>query len=219
MVNLWNLHYCQQWYIYLLYSPYVIWCEIFFGVLTLQGCFPETDWSGNYELCIEDLSDEIGGMVKWTIENYTHWFTWLPGRWHHSQHGFWAHDNWENLLQDDKEAVEAPEESEYYLVCTHFQIETLYRPLNSNSWYLGWHGWEIAGFDKLALFFIVFLWEALFGTSGESSWTSKNQRDQDLCKQMRGEILRQVTTRLRGRVMKNGDGTLISKPALWCQHA
>jgi serine/threonine-protein phosphatase 2A regulatory subunit B'' len=40
------------------------------------------------------------------------------------KHGFWAHDNWENLLQDDKEAVEAPEESEYYLVCTHFQIET-----------------------------------------------------------------------------------------------
>lgn len=77
------------------------------------------------------------------------------------KHGFWAHDNWENLLQDDKEAVEAPEESEYYLVCTHFQIETFYRPLISNNWYLGWHGCEIAGSGKPALFFVVFLWEAL----------------------------------------------------------
>jgi hypothetical protein len=101
-----------------------------------------------------------------------------------------------NLLQDDKEAVEAPEESEYYLVCTQFQIETFYRPLTSNNWYLGWHGCEIAGSDKPALFSIVFLWEALLVLLVKVPGPQKNQWDQDLCKQMRVEILRQVTTRL-----------------------
>jgi serine/threonine-protein phosphatase 2A regulatory subunit B'' len=47
--------------------------------------------------------------------------------------GFWAHDNRENLLQDEEEAVEAPEESEQFSYSSQFLNKIWYWPLTSNN--------------------------------------------------------------------------------------
>ncbi|CAM6017318.1 unnamed protein product [Sphagnum balticum] len=74
---------------------------------------------GNYDLCIEDVRDEIWDMVKPADPLRITLADLLGCRQGGTiasmltdVRGFWAHDNRENLLQDEEEAVEAPEESE-----------------------------------------------------------------------------------------------------------
>lgn len=72
---------------------------------------------GNYDLCIEDVRDEIWDMVKPTDPLRITLADLLACRQGGTiasmltdVRGFWAHDNRENLLQDEEEATEAPEE-------------------------------------------------------------------------------------------------------------
>ncbi|KAG0572471.1 hypothetical protein KC19_VG098100 [Ceratodon purpureus] len=72
---------------------------------------------GNYDLCIEDVRDEVWDMVKPVDPlriTLTDLLACCQGGTIASMltdvRGFWAHDNRENLLQDEEEIADAPEE-------------------------------------------------------------------------------------------------------------
>jgi serine/threonine-protein phosphatase 2A regulatory subunit B'' len=92
--------------------------ELFSLILCCRDVHQKWIEGGNYDLCIEDVRDEIWDMVKPADPLRITLADLLGCRQGGTiasmltdVRGFWAHDNRENLLQDEEEVVEAPEES------------------------------------------------------------------------------------------------------------
>jgi serine/threonine-protein phosphatase 2A regulatory subunit B'' len=83
------------------------------GVIVCRDVHQKWIEGGNYELCIEDVRDEIWDMVKPADPlriALTDLLSCKQGGTIASMlidvRGFWAHDNRENLLQEEEEQVE-----------------------------------------------------------------------------------------------------------------